>query len=131
MELDKFGTLGDLQELMTVRDRIDDLIEQQAPGDPNTPRVDLVDMGDAYQLVVEVPGVPQENLEVALRGRSVTVAGARDAYDAEGEEPQELVFRERPSGPFQRTIELPASVDRETSTAHLREGLLILTMPKS
>lgn len=128
MELDKFGTVGDLQELMTVRDRIDDLIERQAPGDPITPRADLYDLKEAYQLIVEVPGVSQENLEVALRGRTVTVAGLRERAE-DGD--HELVFSERPDGAFQRTVELPGTVDREGSTAHLREGLLILTMPKT
>lgn len=127
MELDKFGTAGDIQELLAVRDRIDDLLQRQAPGDGLTPRVDLVDHGNAYQLVVEVPGVSQENLEVALDGTQLTVAGLRETL----REDDELVFGERPRGPFQRTVELPAEVDREGATGHLREGLLVLHLPKA
>lgn len=127
MELDKFGTAGDIQELLAVRDRIDDLLDRQAPGDGLTPRVDLLDHGDAFQLIVEVPGVSQEKLEVALGGASVTVAGLREQV----EENDELVFGERPRGPFQRTVELPEEVDREHATGHLHEGLLVLHLPKS
>lgn len=128
MELDKFGTAGDIQELLAVRDRIDDLLQRQAPGDGLTPRVDLLDHGDAFQLVAEVPGVSQENLEVALNGTELTIAGLRETQQ---EEDEALVFGERPRGPFQRTVELPGHVDREGASGHLREGLLVLHLPKA
>lgn len=125
MDLEKFGTAGDLQELLTVREEIEGLFSRQNH-DPMKPRADLLDAGDAYRVVVEVPGVAQDDLEIALQGRALTVAGLREPafHDAEP------VFSERPGGHFQRTIELPAEVDRETASAHLEHGLLIVTLPK-
>lgn len=127
MELEKFGTAGDIRELLAVRDRIDDLLQRSTRGDVVTPRADLFDLGEALELVVEVAGVPQENLEIALQGRALTVAGIREQSDDNGA----IVFCERPSGPFQRTVELPADVDRGGVTAHLSNGLLIVTLPKA
>jgi HSP20 family protein len=40
------------------------------------------------------------------------------------------VFTERPIGPFQRTIRLPAPVDPERATAHLQSGVLTINLPK-
>lgn len=127
MEIEKFGTAGDIEELLAVRDRVEALANAGAPADGVLPRVDLLDLGDAYQLLVEVPGVAQSSLEVALQGRDVVVAGIRENVPDEGE----IVFTERPNGPFQRTVQLPGEVDRDASTAQLHSGLLIVNLPKA
>ncbi len=126
MELDKYGTASDLKELLAVRDSIEELLERRVPTDGTTPKAELRDLGDAYRLVIEVPGVAQEDLEIAVQGRELVVAGHRDS------EPHgELVFSERPRGPFQRTVTLPGDVDPEHTTAQLVAGLLILRFPKA
>ncbi len=126
MELEKYGTVTDIEELLAIRDRIDDLLDSGSDRDALTPKADLFDSGDAYQLLFEVPGVTQENLEIALQGRDLTVAGIR-----EPENGAPAVFRERPSGHFQRTVTLPEEVDRDGITAQLREGLLVINLPKA
>lgn len=127
MEIEKFGTAGDIEELLAVRDRIEALTQTGASSDDVLPRMDLLDLGDAFQLLVEVPGVSQSSLEVALQGKEVVVAGLRDNLPDE----TGIVFTERPNGPFQRTVELPDAVDREGITAHLHSGLLIVNLPKA
>ena len=127
MEIEKFGTAGDIEELLAVRDRIEALTQSGGSGDGVLPRVDLLDLGDAYQLLVEVPGVPQSSLEVALQGKDVMVAGLRENVPDE----TGIVFTERPNGPFQRTVELPGEVDRDAVSAHLHSGLLVVTLPKA
>jgi HSP20 family protein len=124
MELDKYESGHDLQQLLVLRDQVDRLSELGTGA--LEPKVDLLECGDAYRLIMEVPGVPQDNLEVALQGREVIVAGLREPLEG-----SKRVISERPSGHFQRTITLPAEVNREASSAHLQEGLLILNLPKS
>ncbi|MEJ2666563.1 MAG: Hsp20/alpha crystallin family protein [Deinococcales bacterium] len=127
MELEKFGTSGDIEELLAVRDRIEALASAGASADDVLPRVDLLDIGDAYQLLVEVPGVSQSSLEIALQGKAVVVAGIRENLpDGTG-----IVFSERPNGPFQRTVELPGDVERDSATAHLHDGVLVVNLPKA
>ena len=67
------------QELLSIRDRIDDILGLGSE-DVVTPRADLVDAGDTYQLTIEVPGVKQQDLEIALEGRDLTVAGIREPF---------------------------------------------------
>jgi HSP20 family protein len=131
MELDKYGTAGDIQELLAIRDRIDTLLETKSGNEALAPRIDLLDTGDAYRVVIEVPGVPQENLEIALQGKELIVAGIRETSNASDSDEETLIVSERPSGHFQRTLMLPGEVVTGKATAHLREGLLILTIPKS
>lgn len=126
MELDTYGTASDVQELIAVRDKVEDLLARRVPSDGVTPRAELRDLGDAYRLLVEVPGVVQEDLEVAVQGRELVVAGHRPA-DRVGEP----VFNERIAGPFHRTISLPNEVEAEGATAQLVAGLLILHLPKA
>lgn len=121
MELDKRGgTESDLQRLFILRERVSELAEGLEPGSLE-PSVDLIDTGDTYRLIFDLPGVSQDDLEIALRGRQLTIAGLRESG---GE--QNFLMRERPRGHFQRSVELPSDVLYEESNAQLREGLLIL-----
>ncbi|MBS3965699.1 MAG: Hsp20/alpha crystallin family protein [Truepera sp.] len=122
------NTDSELKELLVLRDRIDQLSHELSGGSAvdSQPKLDLLDVGDAYRVVIEVPGVPQDRLEVALHEHELTIAGVRDPYD----ESPLLLLSERPSGRFQRTIMLPGEVEREASHAHLKEGLLTLHLPK-
>lgn len=128
MKLDRFGTAGDIQELLAVRDSIDDLLagHDGARADALTPRIDMLDLGDALQLVIDVPGVSQSDLELAVNDGELLIAGLRETL------PQgpAVLSSERPSGPFQRSIALPLPVDRENATAHLANGVLVVTLPK-
>ncbi|MGL4611231.1 MAG: Hsp20/alpha crystallin family protein [Trueperaceae bacterium] len=127
MELEKFGTSGAISELLSIRDDVERISNLHLGGDGITPKVDLFDTGEAYQLMIDVPGVTQEGLEVAIQGRQVVVAGLREPID----EHVRILRSERPRGHFQRSIELPSEVERERTTAHLQEGVLVLTLPKS
>ncbi len=129
MKLDRFGTAGDIQELLAVRDSIDDLLagHDGARSEALTPRIDMLDLGDALQLVIDVPGVSQSDLELAVNDGELLIAGLRETL------PQgpAVLSSERPSGPFQRSVALPMPVDRENATAHLANGVLVVTLPKS
>jgi HSP20 family molecular chaperone IbpA len=59
---------------------------------PLGPRADLLDAGDAWQLRLEVPGVDQSRLELALQGDELVIAGIRETL-GDGVRP---VFVERP-----------------------------------
>ncbi len=124
MDLDKFGTSADVQELLAIRDRIENLIDSGRDATP--PKVDLLDLGDAFRVVVEVPGVDESDLELALQGNTLVVAGLREPAATEAR----ILFSERQTGHFQRSVELPGAVDRERTSAHLQGGLLTVDLPK-
>jgi HSP20 family protein len=127
MELDKVNPNSEIQQLLTLRDRITALSKEFEGTSSVQPRLDLIDLGNAFELIIEVPGVPQRNLEVAIQGTSIIIAGIRELH----EEEHRILISERPRGHLQRTIDLPTEIAREASSAHLREGLLILHLPKA
>ncbi len=127
MELDKReSTQHDLQKLFILRERVSELATGLEPKNLE-PSADLIDTGDSYRLIVDLPGVAQDDLEIALHGRQLTLAGLREPSGSE----QAFLLRERPRGHFQRTFTLPTEVSFEASSAHLSEGLLILHLPKA
>jgi HSP20 family protein len=126
MDLEKFGTSDDLRELLAVRDRVEELSQGRRSAETNAPKAEMRDLGDAWRIVMEVPGVSQENLEIALQGRELVIAGIREVEATEGD----VIFTERPTGPFHRTLQLPGDVDGAHLRAHLQQGLLVVTLPK-
>lgn len=126
MELDKYNSAANLQDLLSIRDDIDTLAERHLPQAVGTPKVDVFDIGAAYRVIIEVPGVSQENLEVALQDDTLIVAGLREPV----EEGVHIITSERYRGHFQREIKLPSEVEQDAGQAHLHDGLLVLTLPK-
>ncbi|HLR46458.1 MAG TPA: Hsp20/alpha crystallin family protein [Deinococcales bacterium] len=115
----------DIQELLNVREHIEGLLSRQAEG--SQPRADLIDGEDSYRLVLEVPGLREENLEIALDGQELLVAGVRDDYVQDAS----YLLNERQTGPFQRTFTLPEGADGSRTSAHLQQGLLLVIIPKT
>lgn len=128
MKIEKYGTgtADDVQELLSLRDGVRTLLESHVAGSSSQPRADLLDLGEAFQLHLEVPGVRLTDLEIAVQDDELMVAGLREPELLAGN----AVFSERRVGPFQRTISLPQPVDGESGTAHLASGVLVITLPK-
>jgi HSP20 family protein len=94
-----------------------------------TPKLDFSETKDAYVVKLEVPGVEQKEISVALEDQFLTVRGEKSR---EKEEKDEKFHRvERAWGAFARTIRLPGSVDTEKTTAAFKDGLLTVTLPKT
>jgi HSP20 family protein len=80
-----------------------------------------------YVLRMEVPGVPPESIQIETRGRTLTVAGKR-----EGKAPENGSFhrRERGTGEFSRSVQLPADLDPLRAEASCKHGILNVRIPK-
>lgn len=132
MKIEKYGTAGDIEELLAVRDSVDTLLNAHITTTPLSVRADMYDIGDAFQAHIEVPGVDQADLEIAIEGDELLIAGLRGAALEEAPNGRgTIVFAERASGPFQRSIALPAAVRPDGATAHLSRGVLVVTIPKA
>lgn len=84
---------------------------------------------DNHNLFVEaeLPGMKMEDVEVLVSGKELTVKGSRSIELTE----QATVHRqERPSGRFARMIQLPVDIRANDVSAELKEGVLLITLPK-
>ena len=80
----------------------------------------------ALRVVVELPGVDPEQVQVVVNGRTLVVAGVRERPELSG---TRVVQMELNYGPFQRQIQLPDDVDSDAATASYERGLLEIVLP--
>lgn len=92
------------------------------------PAVNVWEEQDQLFAEAELPGVKGEDLDVSVTGNELTLRGRRNP--AAGQE-QSYHRRERSSGEFTRTLHLPYEVDANGVEATLRDGVLLLKLPKA
>ncbi|MBP1774061.1 MAG: Hsp20/alpha crystallin family protein [candidate division NC10 bacterium] len=85
--------------------------------------------GDKEGCVVrlEVPGVSPDQITIEAQGLTLTVAGTRDSTAPAG---SAFHRRERDSGAFARSLQLPDDFDVARTEASYAHGLLTLRVPK-
>lgn len=116
--------------LDSLRRRLDDAFPEGlllTPGTTENPRASWQDAGDHLEIVLEVPGFAESDLKVDVNRESVTVSGERAAPVPEG---FRALRRERGAYTFSRSYTLPVPIDAENVAATLKNGVLILTLPK-
>lgn len=93
--------------------------------EPWAPPVDIYDRDDAVVMVVDLPGVRREDIELEVDSASLTLRGRRAS-----EEGSRSLRVERPAGRFQRSFHIGRAIDAAGAQAEYREGVLRITMPK-
>ena len=92
-------------------------------------KLDVKETGDAYTVHAEIPGVPKEDIHVAVDGNVVTLRAEIKQQDSTN--PDEKVLRsERYFGAVSRSFQLPADIDSTQARAKYDHGVLTLTLPK-
>ncbi|MBN2707074.1 MAG: Hsp20/alpha crystallin family protein [Deltaproteobacteria bacterium] len=124
------------QDLVTIQDRINNLFEDTLgyKDDKNLavtgwkPLVDIFEDDQAITIKAELPEVDEKDIQINLDNNMLSIKGERKL---EKEEKKESYHRvERYYGSFQRTFELPTSIDREKIAASYDKGVLKLVLPK-
>lgn len=91
------------------------------------PAVNVWEASDELFLEAELPGMKSEQLSISVVGNELTLCGERGAGEQEG---TSYHRRERATGSFSRVMRLPYPVDSERVQASLKDGVLLLTLPK-
>ena len=114
-----------LQDLLATSQRLNRL----ATGPSGwTPPVDAYETHDRFVVMVELPGLTQDDVQLQHHEGRLTISGVR----RERESPCEQFHRiERGHGGFSRTFQLPVPIDAERITADLRDGVLTVTCLKT
>lgn len=93
------------------------------------PRTDVIERDDAYELLVELPGLSRDDVSISFKNDSLTISGNAERDEQEGEH---YYRRERNTGAFSRAFRVPEhSVDSESISASFADGLLALRLPKA
>jgi HSP20 family protein len=123
------GTMAAAQEL-AVRDKKELVTKEEktAPGRYYIPYADIYETDDALTVVMEMPGVEKNAVNVALENDVLRVDGQIDFSKYEGMEP---VYTEYNIGHYTRSFTLSDKIDQEKISAQLDDGVLTLTLPKA
>jgi HSP20 family protein len=92
------------------------------------PPVDISERKDAYVLMVELPGVRVEDLEIAFQDGLLTIQGQRPLTQDSSDEQFHVL--ERRYGLFRRSITLPLHVQADAIEASTEDGVLQVMVPK-
>ncbi len=93
-----------------------------------SPRTNLYDNPDHFEIRAEVPGLGKEDLNVKIQGNYLELTGTRTTDAPDG---YQIHKTERGEGTFSRTFTLPMDVDATRAEATLKNGILYLVLPKS
>lgn len=124
------------RDVVTLREAMDRLFEDSfVPSrrrEQATERVwrlplDAYVTPDEIVVLANMPGVKPEAVEITIEGDTLTIKGERPAPLSN----VDYVMQERPTGKFQRTLNINIPVDADKAEARYENGLLTLTIPKA
>ena len=94
-----------------------------------TPRVDISETDQEYNISMELPGMTGEDIEITLSDDSLTVKGEK--HEEHEEKKKNYHIKERSYGSFQRSFRVPGEVDPNKIDASCKSGILQMSLPKS
>lgn len=120
--------MSDTKELkVREKQEVSSSAEQTKPGPVFTPSVDIFETDKAITLLVDMPGVKADDLNVDLRDDTLTLTGDVDPGLVT---PGELVYGEYETGRYYRQFSLSEVIAQDKIDAKLGDGVLRLTLPK-
>lgn len=87
------------------------------------------DENEGAFVTAEVPGIAPDTLDIAVTADTLTISGARTPDDL----PEEAQYhrRERYCDEFNRSVQLPFTVDKDGVEATVENGVLRITLPRA
>lgn len=130
-----------MNALMTRSGLFDDFFRDVAPGfyvkplhgdglpTPAQIKVDVKESAEGYTVHAELPGVPKEDIQVAVDGNVVTLRAEVKQQDSSSRD-EKVLRSERYYGAVSRSFQLAMDVDQAQAKAKYDNGVLTLTLPK-
>lgn len=97
-------------------------------GPVQKPIYDITESTEAYELTVSLPGVSKDGLEVTSDTSEIRVVGRRSWKRPEG---WTSLHRESVDATYELVLTHDNALDNDKISAQLRDGVLIVTLPKA
>jgi HSP20 family protein len=91
------------------------------------PRTSIYEMDDAVRIIMDVPGVSKDNLDINFNRGELTITGRREIWDREK---LKSCYCERFDGHYRRAFALDNTLNANNIDAKLARGVLEFTIPK-
>ena len=102
--------------------------EQTVPVRYFVPTADIFETEDALTVVMEVPGVNNEAVDISVENQVLKIEAKIDPSKYDGMEP---LYTEYNVGHFARSFTLSNKIDQQQISATLEDGVLTLTLKKA
>lgn len=94
-----------------------------------SPDADVVEAQNEIRVLVELPGMRAEDIQLDLENNVLTISGEK--HEERNEETDTWHLSERRYGKFSRSFVLPRDVEQDRIQASFAEGVLTVSIPKS
>ena len=81
-----------------------------------------------YRISIELPGVSEEDVHLSAIKDVLSVSGEKS--ETREDKGETWFFSERQYGSFRRTFRLPADAVGDKAEAHMKDGVLEITVPR-
>ena len=117
------------QELQIQQKReVEKREETTVPSRVFLPTTDIYETQDALNVVMEMPGVEKNNVDVAVEDSVLKVYGRIDFSKYEGLQP---LYTEYNIGHYTRSFRLSSKIDQNNIKAEMKDGVLSLVLQKA
>ena len=121
--------MADKQELQVQQKReVDKGQEAMTPTRAFMPNADIFETEDALTVVLEMPGVDRDHIDIGVDKGVLTVEGKIDFGKYEGLQP---VYSEYNVGPYRRSFRISNRIDQDKISAEMRDGVIKFVLPKA
>lgn len=93
------------------------------------PAVDIAEKDKEYEITAELPGMEESDIDVKFADGVLTIKGEKK--EEKEEKRKDFYLSERRYGSFQRSFQVPASVEADKIEAKFVNGVLTVRLPKS
>lgn len=117
------------QELQVQQKReVEKKQESTIPSRAFLPITDIFESDQALTVILEMPGVDKENVDVSVENDILTIEGRIDYSKYEGLQP---VYTEYNIGHYVRTFQISSKIEQGEISAELKDGVMTLVLPKA
>jgi HSP20 family protein len=116
------------QELQVQQKReLEKKEESMIPARVFLPTADIYETNDALNVVLEMPGVDKNSVDIRVEGGVLKIEGRLEFSKYQGLQP---LYTEYNVGHYSRSFRLSSKIDQNKIAAELNEGVLSLVLPK-
>jgi len=94
-----------------------------------SPRVDVVENKENFVVRAELPGMKKDDVKLNLENHVLTLTGEKRHEEKRDE--GNFHLRESRYGKFERSFRLTDNIDRGKIAADYKDGVLVITLPKT
>lgn len=121
--------MADKQELRVQQKReVEKGQEATRPTRAFMPNADVFETENALTVVLEMPGVDRDHIDIGIDNGVLTVEGQIDFGKYEGLQP---VYSEYNVGPYRRSFRISNRIDQDKISAEMCDGVIKLVLPKA